>query len=228
MNRLLYRKTAAAGAQRCSKASIVSRAQVSYCASSPPHPFLRQQLYNRFSSSAKEGPTESSTYTPVTPTATITIPPSANDQDIRVKISPLGNGITHVLLSRPSKLNSLDMPMFESVASAASQLKQDRNCRVVILSGEGRAFCTGLDAKSVAFEGKALERLLDRPSGYGGENGVGNLAQDVGYLWRYASILTFQWYHAFEVLKMVFFLQDNFRFPSLQYCMECVSVEVCP
>lgn len=77
--------------------------------------------------------------------------------------------------------------MFESIASAACQISNDRDCRVVIMSGEGKAFCTGLDAKSVAFEGKALERLLERPSGFyagGDEHGIGNLAQDVGYLWR--------------------------------------------
>ena len=89
-----------------------------------------------------------------------------------------------MLLSRPSKLNSLDLPMFESIAETASILQQDKDVRVVIMSGEGRAFCTGLDAKSVALEGRSLERLLDRPSGYGGEEGAGNLAQDVGYLWR--------------------------------------------
>ena len=74
--------------------------------------------------------------------------------------------------------------MFESIAEAASILRNDKDCRVVILSGDGRAFCTGLDAKSVALKGKALDMLLSRPSAYGGEDGRGNLAQDVGYLWR--------------------------------------------
>jgi len=82
------------------------------------------------------------------------------------------------------------MPMFEAIADAASRLKNDeslsKNLRVVIMSGEGRAFCTGLDAKSVALSGpnKSLNRLLERPSPYGGEDGFGNLAQDVCYLWR--------------------------------------------
>eukprot|EP00956_Cyclotella_meneghiniana_P012401 scaffold17626_cov47-Cyclotella_meneghiniana.AAC.1 len=112
-----------------------------------------------------------------------------NEENVRVKILPLTDGITHVLLSRPSKLNSLDLPTFESIAEAASTVRRDRHCRVVILSGEGRAFCTGLDAKSVALEGggDALDRLMDRPSGYGGDGDDGkrgNLAQDVGYLWR--------------------------------------------
>jgi len=108
----------------------------------------------------------------------------------RIKITSLQDGIIHVILSRPSKLNSLDLPMFHAIAEAASLLKNDttlnKNMRVVIISGEGRAFCTGLDAKSVALSGpkSALNELLERPSPYGGEDGVGNLAQDVCYLWR--------------------------------------------
>jgi hypothetical protein len=108
----------------------------------------------------------------------------------RVKIIPLGQGIVHVQLSRPEKLNSLDIPMFEAIADAACRLKNDENLkkdlRVVIISGEGRAFCTGLDAKSVVLSGPStsLKKLLERPSAYGGENGLGNLAQDVSYLWR--------------------------------------------
>ena len=113
-----------------------------------------------------------------------------NIQD-RVKLIPMGNGIVHVLLSRPKKLNSLDLPMFEAIADAASRLKNDsklsKDLRVVIMSGEGRAFCTGLDAKSVALSGPRsnLNRLLERPSPYGGGGeGFGNLAQDVCILWR--------------------------------------------
>lgn len=108
----------------------------------------------------------------------------------RIKIISLQDGIIHVVLSRPSKLNSLDLPMFNAIAEAASLLKNDttlnKNMRVVIISGEGRAFCTGLDAKSVALSGpkSALNELLERSSSYGGKNGVGNLAQDVCYLWR--------------------------------------------
>ena len=108
----------------------------------------------------------------------------------RIKIISLQDGIIHVVLSRPSKLNSLDLPMFRAIAEAASLLKNDttlnKSMRVVIISGEGRAFCTGLDAKSVALSGpkSALNELLERPSPYGGKDGVGNLAQDVCYLWR--------------------------------------------
>ena len=114
-----------------------------------------------------------------------------NDYGQRVRVEDLGDGIKHVVLSRPSKLNSLDMNMFEAIAAAAANLHDDASVRAVILSGEGRAFCTGLDVRSMATGGnpfKSIERLLQRPSGYARSNAeaapLGNLAQDVGYLWR--------------------------------------------
>mmetsp|Transcript_4308 Transcript_4308/g.9287 ORF Transcript_4308/g.9287 Transcript_4308/m.9287 type:complete len:361 (-) Transcript_4308:67-1149(-) len=118
----------------------------------------------------------------------VTTDPSNNSifiQD-RVKIIRLERGIAHVQLSRPDKLNSLDIPMFEAIADAAARLREENKLRAVIISGEGRAFCTGLDAKSVVISGpsKALNALLERPSAYGGNDGLGNLAQDVCYLWR--------------------------------------------
>lgn len=124
------------------------------------------------------------TYEPKHPT---NIKVNINDH---VKIISLGLGILNVVLSRPNKLNSLDIPMFEAIAEAASRLRTDnelnKDLRVVIISGEGRAFCSGLDAKGVALSGpkSSLNKLLKRPSGFGGEEGLGNLVQDVSYLWR--------------------------------------------
>jgi enoyl-CoA hydratase/carnithine racemase len=93
-------------------------------------------------------------------------------------------GICHVQLSRPEKLNACDLPMFEAVARVAGDLRQDRSLRAVILSGQGRAFCTGLDVVAITKNGnKQIQRLLERPSGYGSD-GIGNLAQDVSMLWR--------------------------------------------
>lgn len=65
----------------------------------------------------------------------------------RVRVSFVDNDrtIVKVELTRPSKLNSLDMAMFEAIAVTASNLQKDRSIRAVILCGEGRAFCTGLD-----------------------------------------------------------------------------------
>ena len=103
----------------------------------------------------------------------------------RVETTVDSKGIARVCLSRPDKLNALDLPMFEAIADEASKLRLDRSLRVVILSGKGRAFCTGLDVKTIMKNNpkKTVQRLLERPSGYGRKS-LGNLAQDVGYLWR--------------------------------------------
>lgn len=55
------------------------------------------------------------------------------------------HGICRVTLNRADKLNAVDLAMFEAVAETASNLRSDRNIRVVILNGSGRAFCSGLD-----------------------------------------------------------------------------------
>jgi len=127
-----------------------------------------------------------SSKTEETPTSDPNSPKPAKPSIERVKVNRIGDGIVTVQLSRPDKLNSLDMPMFEAIASTAKSLRDDRTVRAVILSGEGRAFCTGLDLESVLTKGnpiRNINRLLDRPFD-GNSISVSNLAQDVGYLWR--------------------------------------------
>lgn len=99
----------------------------------------------------------------------------------RVNVSVDSAGIAHVQLNRPEKLNALDMNMFEAIAKTAQELRTDQRIRAVILSGQGRAFCTGLDVKSLVKHDPngSIERLLERPN-----NQISNLAQDVAYQWR--------------------------------------------
>ena len=65
----------------------------------------------------------------------------------RVSIS-MDNGIADVRLNRPDKLNALDQAMFQCIVDAGEGLKGDPSVRVVVLSGEGRGFCAGLDFSS--------------------------------------------------------------------------------
>lgn len=104
----------------------------------------------------------------------------------RVTTSIQDNGIAHVKLNRPDKMNALDLPMFEAIAETAETLAKDRSVRVVILSGEGRAFCTGLDVKSMVKNGPLSigKKLLSKRRQEGPTASKGNLAQDVAYLWR--------------------------------------------
>lgn len=99
----------------------------------------------------------------------------------RIQTSIDSNGVARVELARPDKLNSLDLEMFQAIAQQVTDLKSNTKVRAVVLSGQGRAFCTGLDVKSMATASPmaTMETLLHRPDGK-----TSNLAQDVGYLWR--------------------------------------------
>ncbi|RXH40224.1 crotonase/enoyl-CoA hydratase family protein [Bradyrhizobium zhanjiangense] len=62
----------------------------------------------------------------------------------RVSIT-ISEGIADVRLVRADKMNALDQAMFEALVAATERLSKDKSVRVVVLSGEGRAFCAGLD-----------------------------------------------------------------------------------
>ena len=62
----------------------------------------------------------------------------------RVSIS-IADGIADVRLVRADKMNALDQAMFEALVAATARLSNEKAVRVVVLSGEGRAFCAGLD-----------------------------------------------------------------------------------
>lgn len=55
------------------------------------------------------------------------------------------DGVADVRLNRPDKMNALDGAMFDGLIEAGETLKADASVRAVVLSGEGRAFCAGLD-----------------------------------------------------------------------------------
>jgi enoyl-CoA hydratase/carnithine racemase len=102
----------------------------------------------------------------------------------RVTVS-VSNGVADVRLNRPDKMNALDTAMFEALVETGRRLTQDRGVRAVVLSGEGRAFCAGLDFSS--FQSMAGDRgragstaraLTDRTGA-----SPGNFAQQAAYVW---------------------------------------------
>jgi enoyl-CoA hydratase/carnithine racemase len=54
-------------------------------------------------------------------------------------------GIATIALNRPDKLNAYTPEMGEEVVAAFERARDDEQARVVILTGEGRAFCAGID-----------------------------------------------------------------------------------
>ncbi|MFX5530437.1 enoyl-CoA hydratase-related protein, partial [Acinetobacter baumannii] len=69
-------------------------------------------------------------------------PPQTPDQ--RISIERV-DGVAEIRLNRPDKMNALDPAMFDALIAAGETLQQDADVRAVVLSGEGKGFCAGLD-----------------------------------------------------------------------------------
>ncbi|MBF6559902.1 MAG: enoyl-CoA hydratase/isomerase family protein [Candidatus Binataceae bacterium] len=70
-------------------------------------------------------------------------------------------------LNRPEKRNSLNEPMLVALDNAIASVEQDKSIRAIILRGNGRAFCSGIDlAEAERLEGGhnpvSLERIFKR------------------------------------------------------------------
>jgi enoyl-CoA hydratase/carnithine racemase len=55
------------------------------------------------------------------------------------------NGVCEITLNRPEKLNAFDLPMYKELMAHLEQAASDEAVRVVVIRGEGRAFCVGRD-----------------------------------------------------------------------------------
>ena len=64
--------------------------------------------------------------------------------DDRVQFT-ISGGVADVRMVRADKMNALDAAMFEALVATAKRLSTEKGLRAVVLSGEGRAFCAGLD-----------------------------------------------------------------------------------
>lgn len=57
--------------------------------------------------------------------------------------------VAHVRLNRPQKLNALDFEMFQALNAAPAHIAALEDVRAVVVSGEGKSFCSGLDVQSM-------------------------------------------------------------------------------
>ncbi len=109
----------------------------------------------------------------------------------RVQID-ITDGVADVRLDRPDKMNALDTAMFVAIAEAGERVGADPSVRAVVLSGEGRAFCSGLDFSSfqAMADGGKQERTPDRDdegdavaiSDMGDR--ITHLGQQVAHVWQ--------------------------------------------
>ena len=65
-------------------------------------------------------------------------------------------GLLRVVLDRPDKLNAVDTPMLNELAARLGDAAVDETVRAVVLTGAGRAFCSGGDLKGGDTDGAEL------------------------------------------------------------------------
>ena len=96
----------------------------------------------------------------------------------RVRVRVADNGVATATMVRTDKHNALDQAMFEGLVDAAAQLAKNASVRAVVLHGEGKSFCSGLDVASFMSGERGTDVLLTRD-----DDGPANLAQRVSYDW---------------------------------------------
>jgi len=101
----------------------------------------------------------------------------------RVSID-LKDGVADVRLIRADKMNALDDAMFEGIIEAGDRLREMKGVRCVVLSGEGKAFCAGLDmgrfaAMKAPSDGNSVTRDLVKRT-----HGIANRPQQCAWQWR--------------------------------------------
>ena len=66
-----------------------------------------------------------------------------------VRIDRPTDDVAVITLNRPEQLNAITFELVDDLHAALDAVDRDNTCRVVVLTGEGRGFCSGLDLKSI-------------------------------------------------------------------------------
>ena len=97
----------------------------------------------------------------------------------RVSISMDADGVAQVRMIRTDKMNALDPAMFDTLLEAGEVLYAMPGLRAVVLAGEGRSFCAGLDLTSMAQTNRHDAVPLTERT-----HGNSNRPQQVAMQWR--------------------------------------------
>jgi len=98
----------------------------------------------------------------------------------RVSIEMDGH-VAIVRLNRPDKMNALDIKMFDAIIEAGEKLNADESVRAVVLTGQGKSFCAGLDISMFSMDGKSPMTetpVIERT------HGIANRWQKAVWVWR--------------------------------------------
>ena len=79
-------------------------------------------------------------------------------------ITDKDQGITWITMNRPEALNALTLEMLDGGREAVLAADHDPEVGVIVITGTGRAWCTGLDLKAlgqIEFKGGAVGPVID-------------------------------------------------------------------
>src|ERR1700694_4938049 len=73
------------------------------------------------------------------------------------------DGIATITLNRPERLNAITFEVYRELTDMFAALRDEKDVRVVVITGAGRAFCSGGDVRDIIGElqGRDAEGLLD-------------------------------------------------------------------
>ncbi|MBM3166900.1 MAG: enoyl-CoA hydratase [Chloroflexi bacterium] len=73
------------------------------------------------------------------------------------------DGIATLTLNRPGKLNSLDHTILQEMVKAIDDVREDDEAKVLVITGAGRAFCSGADLTSEIYGTDPKQPGINRP-----------------------------------------------------------------
>jgi methylglutaconyl-CoA hydratase len=76
----------------------------------------------------------------------------------------LSDGIATLTMNRADARNALSLGLITALSDAVDRLAHDPSIRVVILAGEGKSFCAGMDLKAVRHDPAAMGDMLRKLS----------------------------------------------------------------
>src|SRR5271154_6019500 len=79
------------------------------------------------------------------PTPAHAVAPSADDPALLGIDGPIAT----ITLNRPAAFNSIDLSIAKKLEQLSAQVEADENIRVLVIQGEGRAFCAGGDLQTI-------------------------------------------------------------------------------
>ena len=119
------------------------------------------------------------------------------NHDDRVRVRLGEDGVAQVTLTRADKSNALDGPMFDALIAAGEGLRQQRGLRAVVMSGEGKGFCAGIDMQVLADmkDGSiaGTRDLVER------SHGLCNRFQYAAWVWRELPVPVIAAVHGFAL-----------------------------